>query len=172
MSVVKGQDNTLSPVCNWLVFFWFHISEMTIPEKQEHLKVDLDKSKVKVMGEVKSQGHIVHPESNQCRSFSFHNNRTNHFWHMSNSAWPRKNTSEICKENLSKRSFQQEFFQSVIKITERSSSTFSQTYTCLSQISKVYLQRLRRKKQRSSRWTQTRRRKQNENIKSPQTGVT
>ena len=42
------------------------------------------KSKVKVMGDVKGQGHIVHPVSNWRTSFSFHINRTNHSWDMSN----------------------------------------------------------------------------------------
>ena len=55
------------------------------------LKFDLEKSKVKVMGEVKGQGHIVHPVSNWCASFSFHINRTNHFRDMYNSVWPWKN---------------------------------------------------------------------------------
>ena len=36
------------------------------------------------MGQVKGQGHIVHPVSNRCTSFSFHINRTNHSWDMSN----------------------------------------------------------------------------------------
>ena len=36
------------------------------------------------MGEVKGQGLIVHPVSNQCTSFWFHINRTNHSWDMSN----------------------------------------------------------------------------------------
>ena len=36
------------------------------------------------MGEVKGQGHMVHPVSNQCTSFSFHINQTNHSWYMSN----------------------------------------------------------------------------------------
>ena len=41
-------------------------------------KFDLETSKVKVMSEVKSQGHILYPVSNQCTSFSFHINQTNH----------------------------------------------------------------------------------------------
>ena len=67
------------------------------------LKFDFEKSKVKVMGEVKGQGHIVHPVSNQCTSFSFHINRTNQSWDMSNRVFDlEKNTSEIFKENLAK----------------------------------------------------------------------
>ena len=50
----------------------------------ESLKFDLEKSKVKVMGEVKGQGHIVYPVSNQCTSFLFNINRTNHSCDMSN----------------------------------------------------------------------------------------
>ena len=36
------------------------------------------------MGEVKGQGHIIHPVCNRCTSFSFHINQTNHFWDMTN----------------------------------------------------------------------------------------
>ena len=35
------------------------------------LKFDLEKSKVKVRGEVKARGHIVHPVSNRSTSFCF-----------------------------------------------------------------------------------------------------
>ena len=45
-------------------------------------KFDLETSKVKVMSEVKGQGHILYPVSNQCTSFSFHINPTNHSWDM------------------------------------------------------------------------------------------
>ena len=37
-----------------------------------------------VMGEVRGQGHIVHPVSSQCTSLLFHINRTNHSWDISN----------------------------------------------------------------------------------------
>ena len=43
-------------------------------------KFDLETYKVKVMSEVKGQGHILYPVSNRCISFSFHINRTNYFW--------------------------------------------------------------------------------------------
>ena len=43
---------------------------------------DLETSKVKVMSEVKAKGHILYPVSNQCTSFLFHINRTNHSWDM------------------------------------------------------------------------------------------
>ena len=38
--------------------------------------------RLKVMSEVKGQGHILYPVSNRCTSFSFHINRTNHSWDM------------------------------------------------------------------------------------------
>ena len=43
---------------------------------------DLETSKVKVMSEVTGKGHILYPVSNQCTSFLFHINRTNHSWDM------------------------------------------------------------------------------------------
>ena len=57
----------------------FHFTSIrpTIPEK-----FDVETSKVKVMSEVKSQGHILYPVFNRCTSFSFHINRTNHSWDM------------------------------------------------------------------------------------------
>ena len=58
-----------------------------------------------------------------------------------------------------------------VKITERSSSTFSQTYTFLSHISKFKLKRFWRDKQKSL-WQWRWQPKQTEKIKSTQTGVT
>ena len=49
MGVVKAQDHTVSPVSNRFAAFLFHINQITIPI----LKFDLEKSKVKVMSEVK-----------------------------------------------------------------------------------------------------------------------
>ena len=62
----------------------FHITSIrpTIPEIRAISKFDLEASKVKVMDKVKGQGHILYPVSNQCTSFSFHINRTNHSWDM------------------------------------------------------------------------------------------
>ena len=48
--------------------------------------------KVKIMGKVKGQGHIVHPVSNRCTSFLFHINRTNHSWDMSNRVFDLEKT--------------------------------------------------------------------------------
>ena len=62
------------------------------------------KSKVKVMNEVKVQGHIVYPVSNRCTSFLFHINRTNHSCDIPASVWSWKNTSKFfLKENSSKK---------------------------------------------------------------------
>ena len=52
------------------------------------------------MGEVKGQGHIVHPVSNRCTSFSFYISRTNHSWDMYNKVF---DTSEIFEGNLAKK---------------------------------------------------------------------
>ena len=32
--VVKGQNNTVSPLSNWFAFFLFHINQIKVPEKQ------------------------------------------------------------------------------------------------------------------------------------------
>ena len=62
----------------------FHLTSIrpTIPEIELFFKFDLETSKVKVISEVKGQGHILYPVSNQCTSFSFHINRTNNSWDM------------------------------------------------------------------------------------------
>ena len=66
-------------------------------------KFPLETSKVKVMSEVKVQGHILYPVSNQCTSFLFHINRTNYSWDMAKIVFDlEKNTSKIFKENLPK----------------------------------------------------------------------
>ena len=72
------------------------------------LKFDLEKSGVKVMSEVNGQCHIVHPVSNQCTSFSFHINRTNHSWDMSNRVFDLAKTHpKFSKKIWQKRNFQQ-----------------------------------------------------------------
>ena len=62
----------------------FHFTSITptIPEIQLFRNLTLKPSKVKVMSEVKCQGHILYPVSNRCTSLSFHINRTNHSWDM------------------------------------------------------------------------------------------
>ena len=134
------------------------------------LKFYLEKSKVKVTGEVKGQGHIVHPVSNRSTSFLFHTNRTNHSWDMSNRVFDHEKTHpkfqrKKAKKRVSNRipptpdqvmtmtreiylpnfavigwvvltlSWRQANFclsmsqpRPWVKVTQRSSSTFSQTY--------------------------------------------
>ena len=72
------------------------------------LKFYHEKSKVKVMGEVKSQGHIVHTVSNQCTSYSFHINRTNNSCDMSYRVFDLEKThpkflKKICQKRVSNR---------------------------------------------------------------------
>ena len=50
--------------------------------RYNYLENDLETSKVKVISEVKDQGHISYPVSHWCFSFSFHINRTNPSWDM------------------------------------------------------------------------------------------
>ena len=70
------------------------------------LKFDLEQSVVKVMGEVKGQGHIIHPVSNQCTSFLFHINRTNHSWDMSSRVFDLGKTHpKFSKKICQKRNF-------------------------------------------------------------------
>ena len=85
----------------------YHINSLPIISHQTNnfrdraiSKFDIKTSKGKVMSEVKDQGHILYPVSNQCTSFSFHINRTSHSWDMVKILeiyWkiPWKNTSEI-----------------------------------------------------------------------------
>ena len=65
-------------------------------------KFYLETSKVKVMSEVKGQCHILYPVSNQCTSFSFYINRTNHSWDMANIVFDLKKKIRNFKENLPK----------------------------------------------------------------------
>ena len=61
--------------------FRFTSIRPTIPDRAIS-KFDLETSKVKVMSEVKGQGHILYPASNRYTSFWFYINRTNHSWDM------------------------------------------------------------------------------------------
>ena len=65
-----------------LTSFSFHINQTNNSWDRAISKFDLEASKVKVMSEVKGQGHISYPVSNRCISFSFHINPTNHSWDM------------------------------------------------------------------------------------------
>ena len=62
------------------------------------------------MGEVKGQDHIIHPVSNWCASFSFHINRTNHSWDMSNWVFDLEKTHPRSSKKIwQKKGFQQNF---------------------------------------------------------------
>ena len=63
-------------------FVSFHINQTNNSWERAISKFDLETSKVKVMSEVKGQGHILCPVSNQCTSFSFRINWTNNSWDM------------------------------------------------------------------------------------------
>ena len=54
----------------------------------------VSKFKGMVMGEVKSEGHMVDPVSNQCTSFSFNVNLTNHSWDMAERVFDLEKTHE------------------------------------------------------------------------------
>ena len=81
--------------------FSFHTNQINNSWDTAISKFDLETSKVKVMSEVKGQGHMSYPVSNWCTSFSFHINRTNHSWDMTKIVfWPWNNTlKEICQNN-------------------------------------------------------------------------
>ena len=57
MGVVKGQGDVVSPVSNWLTSFLFHINQTNNFWDTAISKFVLEKSKVKVMGEVKGKFH-------------------------------------------------------------------------------------------------------------------
>ena len=76
--------------------FIFHINQTNNFWDTAISKFDLEKSKVKVMSEVKDQGHIVYPVS----IFLFVSHQSDQtFLRYQKSVWPCKNTSEIFKEN-------------------------------------------------------------------------
>ena len=90
--------------------FSFHINQTNNSGDRAILKFDLETSQVMVMSEVKGEGHLFYPVSNQCTSFSFHINRTNHSWDMAKIVFDLDKThlkflKKICQNN----SFQQNF---------------------------------------------------------------
>ena len=84
--VCHGQRARSCPISIWFASFMFHINQTnnSWDTGTAILRFDLEKSKVKVMGEVKGQSPIINPGSNWCTSFSFYVNRTKHSWDMSN----------------------------------------------------------------------------------------
>ena len=59
-----------------------HINQTNISLDAAIMKFDLERSNFKVIGEVKGQGHIVHPVYNWHTSYLFHFNQNNHSWFM------------------------------------------------------------------------------------------
>ena len=85
-------------------FLSFHINQTNNSGDRAISKFDLETSKVKVMSEVKGQGHILYPVSNQCTSSLFHINRTNHSWDMAKIVFDLEKThpkflKKICQNN-------------------------------------------------------------------------
>ena len=70
---------TVRPVPYQFASFSFHIYQTNNSWDTAVAKFDLETSKVKVMTEVKGEGHILYPVSDWCNSFLFHINQTNHF---------------------------------------------------------------------------------------------
>ena len=62
------------------------------------------------MSEVKGQGNILYPVSNQCTSFSFYINRTNHSWDMAKMVFDLEKTHpKFLKKICQNKSVQQNF---------------------------------------------------------------
>ena len=86
----KRQSRTVSLVSSRFASFSFRIAlNQTNSWGTAISKFDLENSKVKVkvMGEVKVQGHIFQPVSNRSTSFLFHVFCMNHSWYMVNRAF-------------------------------------------------------------------------------------
>ena len=86
MSVVKGQDHTVSPVSNWFAYVLFHINQITIPQIQVFWNLTLknQRSRSWVRSKVKV---TVHPSIQP-----MHLNRINHSWDMSNKVFDLEKT--------------------------------------------------------------------------------
>ena len=95
---------------SWMINSYpFHSMSISPPIPQIRLFQILTLNyKVKVTCGVKGQGHIAHPVSTRCTSFSFHINRTNHSWDMSNRVFDLEKTHpKNSKKIWQKMSFQQ-----------------------------------------------------------------
>ena len=81
-SWVWSKGKVIQSVIQLAHFILFHINHTNNSWDRAISTFDLETSKVKVMSEVKVQGHILYPASNRYTSFSFHINRTNHSWEV------------------------------------------------------------------------------------------
>ena len=59
IGVVKGQGHMVGPVSSCFASFLSHISQINNPWDTAISKSDLEKSKVKIMGELKSQRYLL-----------------------------------------------------------------------------------------------------------------
>ena len=92
----------------------FHFTSITptIPEIELFRNLTLKHPRSRVMSEVKGERHILYPVSNQCASFSFHINRTNHSWDMAKIVFDLEKTHlKFLKKTCQNKSFQQNFFK-------------------------------------------------------------
>ena len=96
--------NWPSIILTHLVFiYWYDINQTNNSWDRAISKLDPETSKVKVMREVKGQGHILYPVSNRCTSFLFHISQTNHSWDMAKIVFDLEKTHpNFFKENLPK----------------------------------------------------------------------
>ena len=65
MGMVKGQGHIVGPESNWFNSFSFHINQTNTSWDTHILKFDLEKPKVKVMGEVKQRSRSHNSSSIQ-----------------------------------------------------------------------------------------------------------
>ena len=89
-------------------------------------KFYLETSKVKVMKEVNGHVHILYRVSNQCTSFSFHINRTNHSWNMEKVVFHLEKTHP----KFLKKICQNKIFSQAAILDEANCSWLHQSHHC------------------------------------------
>ena len=108
-SWVRSEDHTVSPVSDWFAFFLFHINQITIPGIQLFWNLTLKKSKVKVMCQVKGQGHVSGQRSRSHSSpsiqqihllFVSHQSDQPFLRYVQQSVWPWKNTWNFQRKHI------------------------------------------------------------------------
>ena len=107
-SWVWSKDKVIQSARYHINSLHFHFKSIrpTIPEIELFRNFDLEASMVKVMSEVKGQGHILYPVSHRYTSFLFHINRTNHSWDMAKIVFDLEKTHpKILKKICQNKSF-------------------------------------------------------------------
>ena len=84
--------------------FQFTSIRPTIPEIELFRNLTLKHPRSRSWVRVKGQSHILYPVSNQCTSYSFHINWTNHSWDMAKIVFDLEKThpkilKKICQNN-------------------------------------------------------------------------